>query len=109
MDGLEGKHRRCFLAGILVLLVLAVVLGVQGFLHQRERNREEGNAYGYTTGYSIGYTDYLNGTKQSAQKLAGKIVPYEPGTVKWKYFIMGFDAGYADGLSGGLVCNINES
>ena len=92
---------------ILILLVLTIVLGVTGFLNERELEREAGHAHGYTTGYSIGYTDFLNGKAQNALKVAGEIVPYEPGTGKWKYFIMGFDEGYADGLSGEKIWDIN--
>ena len=94
-------------AAILILLVLAIVLGITGFLNQRELDRETGHAHGYTTGYSIGYTDFLNGKAQNTLKVAGQIVPYEPGTGKWKYFIMGFDEGYADGLSGEKIWDIN--
>ena len=94
-------------AAILILLILDIVLGVSGFLNQRELERETGHAHGYTTGYSIGYTDFLNGRAQNALKVAGEIVPYEPGTGKWKYFIMGFDEGYADGLSGEKIWDIN--
>lgn len=97
----ERKQGKMLLAGWPVLLVLAVVLGVHGFLHQRELDRETGHAHGYTIGYSIGYTDHLNGVEQNALELAGQAVPYESGTGKWKYFIMGFDEGYSDGLSGG--------
>ena len=58
-------------ASILILLVLAIVLGITGFLNQREFERETGHAHGYTTGYSIGYTDFLNGKTQNALKVAG--------------------------------------
>jgi len=102
-----GTNRNRILTAVLVLIVLAVVLGVTGFLNQRELDREEGHAHGYTAGYSIGYTDFLHGTAQNALKLAGQIVPYEPGSGKWKYFIMGFDEGYADGLSGEKIWDIN--
>lgn len=101
------EHRGRTLTAAAILVVLAVVLGVSGFLNQRELDREDGHAHGYTTGYSIGYTDFLNGKAQNALKVAGEIVPYEPGTAKWKYFIMGFDEGYADGLSGEKIWDIN--
>ena len=103
----QGRNGRRIAARLVLLLVLTVVLGVSGFLNQREMGREEGHAHGYTSGYSIGYADFLHGTRQNAQKLAGKIVPYEPGSGKWKYFIMGFDEGYEDGLSGELIWDIN--
>ena len=102
-----GRGGRRMAAGLVLLLVLTVVLGVNGLLHQREMDQEEGHAHGYTTGYSIGYADFLNGIRQNAQKLAGQIVPYEPGSGKWKYFIMGFDEGYEDGLSGEMIWDIN--
>ena len=103
----QERNRRKIVAGLALLLVLAIVLGVSGFLHQRELDRETGYAHGYTTGYGIGYTDHLNETAQNGLKVAGEIVPYEPGSGKWKYFIMGFDAGYSDGLSGDKVWDIN--
>ncbi len=102
----QGRSGR-IAAGLVLLLVLTVVLGVSGFLHQREMDQEEGHAHGYTIGYSIGYADFLHGTRQNAQKLAGQIVPYEAGSGKWKYFIMGFDEGYEDGLSGEMIWDIN--
>lgn len=105
--GDQAQSRRKILAGLMALLVLAIVLGVGGFLNQREADQELGYAHGYTTGYSIGYTDYLNEEAQNGLKLAGQIVPYEPGTGKWKYFIMGFDEGYSDGLTGEKLWDIN--
>lgn len=103
------KQNRKLAAAWLALLLLAIALGVNGFLHERELVREEGTAHGYTAGYSIGYTDHLNGTAQNALKLAGEVVPYEAGTGKWKYFIMGFEEGYGDGLSGEKTWAINAS
>jgi len=105
----QRRNRRKILAGLVLLLVLAIVLGVSGFLRQRELDRETGYAHGYTTGYSIGYTDHLHKTAHNGVKTAGEIVPYEPGSGKWKYFIMGFDAGYTDGLSGEMVWDIDAS
>lgn len=105
----DAGNQRGVFAGLLILLVLAIVLGVTGFLNQRELEREEGTAHGYTAGYSIGDADYLNGREQNAQKLAGEIVPYTPGTGKWKFFIMGFTEGYAQGLSGENTWNISAS
>ena len=103
----EKNRKNRILAAVLVLIALAVVLGVSAFMNQRQQDREMGHAHGYTAGYSIGYTDFLNGNAQNAQLLAGEIVPYETGSGKWKYFIMGFDEGYADGLSGEMVWDIN--
>ena len=107
MQNQEEKSKRTLLFACACLIALAVILGVNGFLHQREADRETGRAHGYTAGYSIGYTDYLNGRRQNSSKLAAEIVPYETGTGKWKYFIMGFDSGYADGLSGEKIWDIN--
>lgn len=106
-EGMDRKNIGKQMAAFVILIILAVFLGVLGFLHQREADREAGKAHGYTTGYCIGYADYLNGTQQNSLKLAGEIVPYEAGTGKWKYFIMGFDSGYSDGLSGEMVWDIN--
>lgn len=103
------EKRSLIPVGAAALILLAILLGVAGFLNQRELDRETGHAHGYTCGYSIGYTDFLNGKNQDGLKLAGQIVPYEPGSGKWKYFIMGFEEGYADGLSGELVWDINAS
>lgn len=89
------KKAKVFLAVGFVILLLTIC-----FLKKRENDREIGEAHGYTTGYSLGYADYLQGRKQIATKLAGEIVPYEVGSGKWKYFMMGFADGYEDGFSG---------
>lgn len=108
-DNTERNSHRMQLAAGAVLIVLAVILGISGFLQQRDVDRETGNAHGYATGYCIGYADRLYGMQQDAQKLAGEIVPYEVGTGKWNYFIMGFDVGYSDGFSGEKIWSINAS
>lgn len=103
----RARNSRRVIVGLVILLVLTVVLGVSGFLNQREIDRETGYAHGYISGYGVGYADYLNGTAQNGLRLAGRIVPYEPGSGKWKYFIMGFDEGYEDGLTGEMIWDIN--
>lgn len=99
---------KSYIAFLLIgILMIAFILG--GFLLDREKAREEGHAHGYTTGYSIGYADALAGRRQNDQKLAGEIVPYDVGTGRWKYFIMGFAEGYEAAQSGENLWYTNES
>ena len=94
---------------ILISAVLALVIVVSAWIYKRENDREMGTAHGYTTGYSIGYSDFLQGKEQIGTKLAGEIVPYEVGSGKWKYFMMGFIEGYEDGFSGENLWYTDES
>lgn len=103
------NEKRKTAAACIILIVMAIILGVNGFLHQRELDRETGWVNGYSTGYSIGYTDYLNGLQQISSKLAAQIVPYETGTGKWKYFMMGFIDGYDDAQTGENLWYTDES
>lgn len=82
-------------------IIVTVFVLICGYLYIRKSNENTGYEQGYLHGYDLGYTDALNGRWQSGQLLAGDIVPYEPGSGKWKYFIMGFTEGYENGHSAG--------
>ena len=101
-----GRHSWC---KILLTVVLLIAISAGLFLWKREEERETGYAQGYEMGFSIGYTDSFHSRQQNAQKLAGKLVSYEPGSAKWKYFIMGFAEGYDLAQTGEEQWLINES
>lgn len=82
-------------------IVVTILVLICGYLYLQKYNDNTGYEQGYLHGYDLGYTDALNGRRQSGQLLAGEIVPYEPGSGKWKYFIMGFTEGYENGHSAG--------
>ena len=86
---------------IAVSIFIAAVIFVSGFLYVQKTDENIGKEQGYLHGYTLGYTDALNDRWQSGQQLAQEIVPYEPGSGKWKYFVMGFTEGYDDGHSAG--------
>lgn len=107
MEDRSFSAKTCIPFLLVGILMIAFVLGT--FLADREKAREEGFAHGYTTGYSVGHADVLAGRKQNGQKLAGRIVPYEAGTGRWKYFIMGFSEGYEEAQSGENLWYTEES
>lgn len=82
-------------------IIITVVILVSGFLYVQKTDENTGKEQGYLHGYTLGYTDALNDRWQSDQQLAAEINPYEPGSGKWKYFMMWFPSGYNDGHSAG--------
>lgn len=86
---------------IAVSIIITVVIFVSGFLYVQKTDDNTGKEQGYLHGYTLGYTDALNNRWQSGQQLAQEIVPYKPGSGKWKYFMMWFSEGYDDGHSAG--------
>lgn len=86
---------------IAISIFITIVILLCGFLYISKSNDNASYEQGYLHGYDLGYTDSLNDRWQSGQLLAQEIVPYEPGSGKWKYFIMGFSDGYDNGHSAG--------
>ena len=85
---------------IAISVIITVVIFVSGFLYVQKADENTGKEQGYLHGYTLGYTDALN-DRWGGQQLAAEINPYEPGSGKWKYFLMYFSEGYNDGHSAG--------
>jgi rod shape-determining protein MreC len=71
----------------------------RGTAHGVEVNDCVVTEQGYLVGYSIGYADQIGGKTQASQSLAGSLNPYRYGNARWKGFMMGFPAGYEEGLT----------